>query len=1196
MSQIKTNEFMGDSSFGRHVNVGGSADIKGNTHIHKNVKIEGWLDAPNIKGPNKGMFRSEERLKASYPQPGEGWWALVGESLPAPLYIAEGGEWVSTGKSAGNPTLDVDSYNAAVVEMEGKLSELSESVAAQGASIETLSESVTTQGASITALEGRVNTLSQSVSAQVNKIDTIIETVNGIRGLVETQSGILTELGGRVSAAEKSVTDSEINTFAISADAEKVKVRLGSNKKELTEELESATKTKAGVMSASDKETLDGIKEELPQMREKDNELSSGMTKIKATQAVISERLNRESHYVDVSEEYALPNEWESESNYSLSSATNLIFAKGRSKAGMEIAIKDPAGEYKTYHYIGKELNHDSFTDPGNWVSIAEQESRLSEQESRLSEQESRLSEQGEIQSEQRETLQRHGKSIALLEEGFQVTLVKGGIDKLTSEGYYMLLGMIGQGKKYVVVKRNTREVLKNGASVPETTVMQYEFGIDGLRYRTTIWEGTEPESHEWGEWSNVMTEQVSQGKEINKIGTGIKVQTVTALDDVSEEGYYFSKEKLGYGANIGVVKKLNKKSDSGMKVLLSQYLFDIDGLKYRTKEYKAALGATSAEWSEWRLYGYASASNSINIDELSPSSTGEHTFESAIAAVPENQRTSGREIVYYKQDYIVERKIFVGEKTDWEDKSFWRDAMQSKDVTYKELIEMRDGYRLTPGMNYRITDYETTVANDPEAQSAGHPFDVVVMALDQHTLSERAWAIRSARDAEGYFAGVKMEAWQVWYCADNDTKRFQWADVMNGKGVIYRLIDEWGNDCPYDFKNIQFKRYKTSGDYLDHNVNTTDWPYEINYILWAGMDVLYLCELTTDSSDYKWYYTFNYEPDETSDASLINHVNADLGAVYYNKACNSNKMAPYYISGVVDEEIKVLQALNNIVLISCDTEIGETVKLYCNEWAEGCYNMTLHEHAYGNTFGKNCYNVIAFKFNDNTFGNACSGNAFGNGCYNNTFGDRCSNNILGYGCQGNVFGNDCGGNRIGSNSENNVFGESCTSNDFGNGCCYNLFGINCGANTFGINCSDNTIGDHCCYNTFGDHCCYNTFGKYFSSSTLAESCVYNTFGNNCRNIKLYHHARECTIGNYCSHVFFHAIPKYFVLGNCISTLHVYYELSDSDADVPLMNVKIMDGTKSTTLKLQVATNKFRYVGQNTAGELKIWIPADLVE
>jgi hypothetical protein len=27
------------------------------------------------------------------------------------------------------------------------------------------------------------------------------------------------------------------------------------------------------------------------------------------------------------------------------------------------------------------------------------------------------------------------------------------------------------------------------------------------------------------------------------------------------------------------------------------------------------------------------------------------------------------------------------------------------------------------------------------------------------------------------------------------------------GKGVIYYMKDEHGNECPYDFKNIQFQR-----------------------------------------------------------------------------------------------------------------------------------------------------------------------------------------------------------------------------------------------------------------------------------------------------------------------------------------------------------------------------------------------------
>ena len=46
-------------------------------------------------------------------------------------------------------------------------------------------------------------------------------------------------------------------------------------------------------------------------------------------------------------------------------------------------------------------------------------------------------------------------------------------------------------------------------------------------------------------------------------------------------------------------------------------------------------------------------------------------------------------------------------------------------------------------------------------------------------------------------------------YCLDNDTTRFAWADTAGGKGVIYRMTDEHGNECPYDFKNVQFKRYR---------------------------------------------------------------------------------------------------------------------------------------------------------------------------------------------------------------------------------------------------------------------------------------------------------------------------------------------------------------------------------------------------
>ena len=51
MSQIKTTELEGDVSVGRHVTAGGNVSVQGNTTVKKNLKVEGWLDAKNIKRP-----------------------------------------------------------------------------------------------------------------------------------------------------------------------------------------------------------------------------------------------------------------------------------------------------------------------------------------------------------------------------------------------------------------------------------------------------------------------------------------------------------------------------------------------------------------------------------------------------------------------------------------------------------------------------------------------------------------------------------------------------------------------------------------------------------------------------------------------------------------------------------------------------------------------------------------------------------------------------------------------------------------------------------------------------------------------------------------------------------------------------------------------------------------------------------------
>ena len=124
--------------------------------------------------------------------------------------------------------------------------------------------------------------------------------------------------------------------------------------------------------------------------------------------------------------------------------------------------------------------------------------------------------------------------------------------------------------------------------------------------------------------------------------------------------------------------------------------------------------------------------------------------------------------------------------------------------ISWQALKTMRDDGQLIPGQQYRITDY-TTTTTQLDTQSAGHQFDIIVVADDVNKLNENARAIQHEGDT--YFANSKLEAWKLNYCLDNDTTRFAWADSVNGKGVIYRMIDEFNNDVPYDFKNIQFKK-----------------------------------------------------------------------------------------------------------------------------------------------------------------------------------------------------------------------------------------------------------------------------------------------------------------------------------------------------------------------------------------------------
>ena len=374
--------------------------------------------------------------------------------------------------------------------------------------------------------------------------------------------------------------------------------------------------------------------------------------------------------------------------------------------------------------------------------------------------------------------------------------------------------------------------------------------------------------------------------------------------------------------------------------------------------------------------------------------------------------------------------------------------------ITYANLKQLRDNEALTPGMWYRITDFVTTVANDDEARSANHPFDVIVLATDTNILQEEAFAAMPS-NGDDYFKDCKLDGWKIWYCLDNDATRFQWADTRNGKGVIYRMIDEWRNDCPYDFKNVQYKRYYTYDDSPNGELIDLDGTY----VAYNGK----LKYLTFDEEDFKWAYTFTLidEADEWVDYSSKKSNGDEEDLSYFQRikkgCCEYNLIRHFYNVVSFDDVNYQVQSLNNIVLIST-MYMAVSGEMLLNTFGAGNYNMTLKDNPEQNYFGDKCYDNIVGSYG-NIFGNGCWSNTFGNGCSNNTFGDDCSENMFGYSGD-NTFGNNCRGNTFGNNCGGNIFGNGCWSNTFGNGCSNNTFGCYCWNNMFGNDFRYNTLGN----------------------------------------------------------------------------------------------------------------------------------------
>ena len=497
--------------------------------------------------------------------------------------------------------------------------------------------------------------------------------------------------------------------------------------------------------------------------------------------------------------------------------------------------------------------------------------------------------------------------------------------------------------------------------------------------------------------------------------------------------------------------------------------------------------------------------------------------------------------------------------------------------ITWAELKALVDNSKLVVGQQYRITDY-TCTTTQAATKSAGHVFDIIVTADSESVLNEEA--IAAKHEGDSYFVNCDLNAWKIWYSLDNDTNRFDWADSANCKGVIYRMIDEFNNDCPYDFKNIQFYR-----------------QWDDAKQLWST--------ISSDNTGVPCY-TFSSE----GSSSTVEFTDMSLSA--------SNNV----YSNVIRQFIKNnKQTLNNICFFGtlCNKN---TFEADCRENTFGnkCSSNAFGSYCFLNSFGNECnYNSFGAEFNQNSFGVGCSYNLFGSGCYINSFDNHCYLHSFGSGCHNNSFGSDCllnsfgsgcHDNSFGSNCDRNSFGSDCNNNSFGSNCDYNSFENNCYSNSFGSNCNSNSVGNNCYSNSFVNECNSNSFGNNCYSNSFGRNCYSNSFGGGCNRNLFGNGCSYNSFGNSCNYIRFAPSEigsnKYSYYQNnhfgdsCSFILFKGAKTASPESQV--QNYNFSQGLRGNSGNAYITIDGKRgiayetKVANNSSGTLKIYCEADLIQ
>ena len=428
--------------------------------------------------------------------------------------------------------------------------------------------------------------------------------------------------------------------------------------------------------------------------------------------------------------------------------------------------------------------------------------------------------------------------------------------------------------------------------------------------------------------------------------------------------------------------------------------------------------------------------------------------------------------------------------------------------VTQQELRTLRDNGQLIPGAQYRIIDYN---GDNPLITTAGHMFDIIMTAIDEYTLSNKASAAQ--HDGDEYFNGCNLSQWEILFELGKDMsdKLILYKTDINkyATAVDYEDYYEYEGEFEYEGKMYyKFVKREKDGDpniyiltdTLDFTEVSLSNPYtpiaELRYEEGVYVNKNYAITDLIVSANSQVYSYISYMKDEFNNECYYDFKNA--------------LFKRYYINQVYHENLIDLQ----------ETYLG----------------IKIQENAFYEIDEENFINVYTFGYTEDA---TLTGQCFNNQIYpagkgystnNITFGPASYNNTVFWGSTNNSFGDNCRDNIIGTEFYNNTFGNYIHDNSFGNYITHNSFGNNIGSNTFGNDIYFNTFGNYIYENTFGNNIGSNTFGNgvgnnsfgnYIYENTFGNGVTYNTFGNDFRYNTVENHMVYAILADYIWHAKF---------------------------------------------------------------------------